>query len=88
MVEGCEFTYNGHDRIGKPEIIGGHVGKVLDLSHDVVPQETHEASVHRRQPVDIGCVVHLKQGLKCREHSLIGRDPLGKGALHGDGVVA
>ena len=47
VVHGKFADHRDH-RIGVTEIIGGHVGKVLDFADDVVPEVADQAAVQRR----------------------------------------
>ena len=48
MVVHGEFSDHRDHRIGVTEIIGGYVGKMLDLAHDVVAEVADQTAVQRR----------------------------------------
>ena len=48
VVEGGQLADHAQHGVGLAEIVGRHVGQVLDLPHDVVAEVADQAAVQRR----------------------------------------
>ena len=49
VIERSERADDAHCRVGQLTIVAGHIGKPLDLAHDVVTEIAHDATLQRRQ---------------------------------------
>ncbi len=78
MVEGGDVAGERQHGVGEAEIVVGHVGEVLDLSHHVVPEVADDAAVERWKLRDRRCPVPRQQRLDGRERPLVRRDAGGE----------
>ncbi len=79
VVVGGQLTDHGYDGVGMTEVVGRHVGKVLDLSYDVVAEVPHDPAVERREVVQHRRPPGLEEVLDGRQDPLVGGYPLGEG---------
>ena len=52
VVVGGQLADDRHHGVGVAQVVGGHVGQVLDLADDVVAEVAHDPAVQRRQVVE------------------------------------
>ena len=74
VVECCERTDDADGRIGDTSIIGRRIGKMLDLSHNVVSEVTHETALQWREIREDRCAINAQQLFHRSEDSLIKRN--------------
>ena len=86
MVVGGQLADHRHHRVGVAQVVGRHVGQVLDLAHDVVAEVAHDPAVQRREVVEGRGPPRAEDGLDGGEDALVERArPSGSvpGDLHG-----
>ena len=74
VVERGQRADDAHHCVGKPPIVVRHVGQVLDLADDVVPEIPHHTTLQRGQVGHDRRTVRSDDGIERGEHSLIDRD--------------
>jgi hypothetical protein len=71
VVECRQRANDAHDGIGQISIIQWRIGEVLNLTYDVVPEKSHDASLKRRQFRYDWTSVDVEKRFNGRQHSLI-----------------
>ncbi len=88
VVVGRQLPDHGQHRVRVAEVVRGHVGQVLDLAHDVVPEVPEHTAVQRGQVLQRRRPPGGQQHLQCGEDALVERDARRQGAGHLDGATA
>ena len=72
VVERGHVTHHAQHRVGRAQVVGGHVGQPLDLAYDVVAEVSDDAAVERGQVRDPRRLVRAEQGLERGERAVVG----------------
>ena len=79
VVEGGQLADHGQDGVGLAQVVGRHVGQVLDLADHVVAEVADQAGVQRRQVGEVGRVDGVEDGLEGGQHAVVaGHAPAGQ----------